>query len=86
MIALELVLLVVELLVPSVSREQLLVCPPFDDLAAFKDQDLIRAADRREPVGDDEGRAPTAQRTQSVLNQRFAFWLTSIRTAPRTRR
>ena len=44
-----------------------------DDLAAFQHQNLIGAANRRQPVGDDEGRPPGAQRPQAVLDERFAL-------------
>lgn len=46
LVTLEFVLLVVELFVPAISREQLLVCATFDDLSAFQDQNLIGAANR----------------------------------------
>src|SRR5205807_1025921 len=45
----------------------------FDNLAAFQNQNLIGAADCREPVCDDESRAPASKRSQAILNQRFAL-------------
>src|SRR2546423_3457800 len=45
----------------------------FDYLAAFQYQDLIRTADRRKTVGDDESGTAPAQRLQSILDQRFAL-------------
>src|SRR6266851_1087108 len=45
----------------------------FDYLATFQYQDLIRTANRRKTVGDDESRPAPTQRLQSILDQRFAF-------------
>src|SRR5437764_10665410 len=67
-VALELVLLVVELLVPTVSREQFLVRATFDYAAAFQHKNLVGAADRGETVRDDEGRAPAPKPAQPILN------------------
>ena len=50
---------VAEALVVSVEGEQLLVASALDDLALVHDADLIRAADRGEAVGDDDGRTVT---------------------------
>src|SRR5439155_9692198 len=44
-----------------------------DDLTVLEDENLIRAADRREPVRDHERRAPAPQRLQAVLNHRLAL-------------
>ena len=54
-------------------RHQVLVRPALDDLAAFEHQDLVGAADGRQPVRDDERRAALPQRLQAVLNQRLAL-------------
>ena len=62
-IALEVVLLVVELAVAAVQRQQRLVRAALDDLAAFEDEDLIGAANRGQPVRDDERRAARAGAT-----------------------
>ena len=58
----KLVLLVVELPVASAEREQLVVRAALDDLAVLEHEDLVGAADRRQPVRDDERRAAVAQR------------------------
>src|SRR5215468_4616723 len=73
LVALELVLLVVKLSVAAVDRQQLFVRAAFDYFAALEDQNLIGAADGREAVGDDEGRAPAPQRSQALLNHRLAL-------------
>src|SRR5262249_9635745 len=72
-IPLEPVLLVVELTIPAADPEQLVVRAALDDLAVLEHEDLIGAADRREPVRDDEGGAAGAQRFQAVLNHRLAL-------------
>ena len=59
---LEAVLLVVELPVAPAAGEQLLVRAALDDLAVLEHQDLIRAANRRQPMRDDERGAAPAQR------------------------
>src|SRR6185436_14471142 len=60
-IGLELVLLVVQLAVAAVEREQLLVRAALDDLAGFEHENLVGAADGREAMGDDERGAPRPQ-------------------------
>ena len=72
-VLLEAVLLVVELPVAAVQREQLVVRAALDDLAVLEHQNLIGAPDRRQPVRDDERRAPLPQRPQAVLDQRLAL-------------
>ena len=72
-VALEVVLLVVELPVAAAAREQLVVRAALDDLAAFEHQNLIGAANRRQPVRDDERRPAVAQRSQAVLDHRLAL-------------
>src|SRR5262249_60874978 len=72
-ILLEPVLLVVQLAVSAVDGEQFLMRAALDDLAVLEHQDLVGAADGREPVGDDEGGAAGAQRLQAILNHRFAL-------------
>ena len=59
-IALEPVLLVVQLPVPASLVEQLVVRAALDDLAVLEHQNLVGAADGRQPVRDDERRAPVA--------------------------
>src|SRR5690348_800441 len=72
-VLLEAVLLVVQLAVATVLRQQLGVGPALDDLAAFDHQNLVSAADRRQAVGDHERGAAPAQGAESVLNRGFAF-------------
>ena len=54
-------------------REQFLVSAALDDLAALDHQNLIRAANRRQPMRDDERRAALPQRSQAVLNHHLAL-------------
>src|SRR5450830_219600 len=56
LVGFEVVLLVVERAVAAAQRDELRVRAPLDDLAVLEDQDLVRAADRRQPVRDDERR------------------------------
>src|SRR5581483_3492786 len=72
-IALEAVLLVVQLAVPALPLDQLGMRAALDDLAGLDDEDLVRALDRGQPVRDHEGGPAAAQRAQAVLNQRFAL-------------
>src|SRR5260221_2834208 len=72
-VELEAVLLVVELAIAPVPGQQLLVGAALDDLAAFEHQDLVGAADGREPVRDHERRAPPPQRAQTVLDHGLAL-------------
>src|SRR5207237_8223575 len=67
------VLLVVQLTVPAARREQLLVRAALDDLAVLEHENLVRALNRRQPVGDDERRASLSQRLQAVLDHRLAL-------------
>src|SRR5215510_8681120 len=71
-IGLELVLLVVQRAVAAAERDELRVRAALDDLALLEHEDLIRAADRREAVRDDERRAPAPQRLEAVLDHRLA--------------
>src|SRR2546425_963442 len=72
-VLLEVVLLVVQLPVAPVPGEQLGVRAALHDLAPFHHQDLVGAADGREPVGDHEGRAATPQGAEPVLDRRLAL-------------
>src|ERR1051325_11077982 len=72
-IALELVLLVVELPVAPIQVQQLRVRAALDDLAGFEHENLIGAADGREPMRDDERRAARPQPAQAVLNHLLAL-------------
>src|SRR2546430_9480709 len=60
-IALEIVLFIVELFVPAVGDEQLLMRAVFDNLAAFEYQNLIGAPNRRQTVRDHERRPAAPQ-------------------------
>src|SRR5207253_10328517 len=59
--------------VPAALREQLLVRAALDDLAVLEHENLVRALNRRQPVGDDERRASLSQRLQAVLDHRLAL-------------
>src|ERR687897_2833307 len=73
LIALEVVLLVVQLPVAAVQREQLVVRAALDDLSMLEDENLIGAADRGQPVRDHERRPSMAQAAEAVLNHRLAL-------------
>src|ERR1041385_726117 len=68
-VPLQLELLVVELAIPPAHREQLAMGAALDDFPALQHQDLIGAHDGGEPVRNDEGGAPRAQRAEAVLDQ-----------------
>src|SRR5512135_511428 len=72
-VALEAVLLVVELAVAPTRGEQLAVSAALHDLSRLEYQDLIRALDGGEPVRDHERRPAAAQTLQAVLDQRLAL-------------
>src|SRR5581483_7800453 len=72
-IGLELVLLVVQLPVAAVQPQQFGVRAALDDLARFEHQDLIRAADRRQPMRDDERRPPGSQLAEAILDHLLAL-------------
>src|ERR1043166_6929146 len=44
-----------------------------DDLAGFEHEDLIRAANRRQPMRDDEGGAARTQAPQTILDHLLAL-------------
>ncbi len=69
----ELVLLVVQHAVAAAERHELLVRSSLDDFAVLEHEDLVGAADRGQPVRDDERRPPLAERAQAVLDLGFAF-------------
>ncbi len=53
--------------------------PALDNSSRLDDQNLIGAANRREPVGDDERRAPAHQLSEALLNQHFGFGIETRR-------
>src|SRR5579885_997631 len=55
----------------SAVREQFRVRAALDDAALIEHKHEIRVANRREPVRDDEARAPTQQRDERTLQERF---------------
>src|SRR5437879_11817151 len=67
------VLLLVELAVTAAESDQLAVCAAFDDLPGLENEDLIRALDGREAVGDDERGASAAERAKAVADHRLAL-------------
>src|ERR1044072_1425589 len=67
-IPLEVILLIVQLLVASIGHQQLFVSSPLHNLPALEHQNLIGAANRREPVRNDKRRPSPPQRAQPVLN------------------
>ena len=73
------VLLGVEVVVAAAGRVEFLVGPALDDAAGFDHQDLIGAADGREPVRDDERGAALHQVSEAFIQQGLA-WLMRGRT------
>src|SRR4029079_9080024 len=67
------VLLLVQLPIAATERDQLQMRAALDDLAVFQHEDLVRALDRRQTMGDDERRSAAAQRAKTVADQRFAL-------------
>src|SRR6185437_9514415 len=72
-VALHAVLLVVELAVAAVQREQLGLRAALHEPAVVEHQDLVRAGDRRQAVRDHERGAPRAQPPESIANERLAL-------------
>src|SRR5256885_1747503 len=72
-VLLEAVLLVVQLAIAPVLGEQLGMRAALDDLAAFHHQDLVRAADRGEAVGDHERPPAAPPRPEPVLDGGLAL-------------
>src|SRR5438552_11936644 len=68
-VLLKTVLLVVQLPVAAPPGEQLRVGAALDDLAALDHQDLIRAADGRQAMRDDEGGTASPQVAEPVLDR-----------------
>src|SRR5579875_1220303 len=58
-----------ELGVAAAGREQLLVAPALDDPAVVEDDDLLRVADRREPVRDRDRRPPLREPVERLLDE-----------------
>src|SRR5262249_23481763 len=56
------ILLLIELSVAAVEREQLAVRSPLDDLTLLENENLIGALDGREAMGDDERRTAPPKR------------------------
>src|SRR6476661_3082298 len=67
------VLLLVQLAIAATERDQLAMRSALDDLAVFQHEDLVRALDRRQTMGDDERRPAAAQRAETVADQRFTL-------------
>src|SRR5216684_1866420 len=72
-ICLDSVLLGVEVVVAATCGVQGFVRPALDDAACLDDEDLIRAPNGGQAMGDDERRAATHQIAQPLLNKRFRF-------------
>src|SRR4051812_14000415 len=62
LIALDVILLVVQLTIPAIGCDQLAVRSALDDPPVLHHEDLVRALDRRQAMRDDERRAPLPQR------------------------
>lgn len=59
----------IELVIPALFRNQLVVGSPLDDAALFQHQDTVGVADRGQPVRNDKGGAPFHQPVHPLLNQ-----------------
>src|SRR5688572_23833860 len=73
LVALDVVLLVVELPVSTIRREQLSVRPAFDDATFLHHQDLVRALDGGETVRYDERRPAAPERAEAVTDEGLAL-------------
>src|SRR5439155_25900523 len=58
----------IERRVEAAPGQELLVCPLFDDPAALEHDDQVGIADRRQAVGDDEGRSAGQEKPQGPLD------------------
>src|SRR5690606_37025127 len=72
-VLLETLLAVVERTVQPACTQQLAMGAAFDDPAAVEHNDLIGALNRRQAMGDHEGRAAAAELLQTVADQSFAL-------------
>ncbi len=72
-VRLQAVLARVEVGVAASPGQQLLVPATLDDAASLDDEDRVGSPDRRQPVGDDEGRAPLHQLGEALLDQGLAL-------------
>jgi hypothetical protein len=72
-IGFEAVLAGVEVVVTAAECEEHLMIAALDDAAAFDYEDLIGAADGREPVGDHEGSSAEHELIQALLDHGFGF-------------
>src|SRR6185437_11551981 len=67
------VLLLVQLAIAPAERDQFGVRSALHDLAVLEHEDLVRALDGGQSVGNDERGPATAERAQAVANQRFTL-------------
>ena len=61
----------IQLVIPSLHREQLVMRPPLDDLALLEHHDTIRVAHGGESVGDDKRRTVFHQALHPVVDVHF---------------
>jgi hypothetical protein len=66
-------LLLIKTRVATALLEQAIVIASFNNLSPFKDQNLIRAQDRRQSVRNYKRGSVTAKGIERLLNERFAF-------------
>src|SRR6267142_1377242 len=65
LVSLKPILLVIQLLIATAGSQQFFMRSAFDNLTAFQHQDLVRAANRRKAVSDNERGAAATQGLQS---------------------
>src|SRR5204862_8353964 len=64
---------VVQFPIHTAPRQQLFVFSRLDNLAAIEDDNLVRAADRRETMRDHERRTPAHQVVERLLHEALRF-------------
>lgn len=63
----------VQVVIAAAKREERRMVAAFDDAPAFDNQNLVSAANRGEPMGDDERRASLHQLGQAALDHLLGF-------------
>src|SRR5688572_11666700 len=64
-------------MIRATRRQQLGVCPPLDNLATVKHENLVGVDDRREPVGDDEHRSALEEAIHRLLDEALRIGMES---------
>src|SRR3954462_6620752 len=69
----QMMLLVIQLAIASLSRKEFVVVAALRDLSCLDYQYLVRTADRRKPVRDHKSRTALHQVLQTLLDELFAL-------------